>query len=230
MDMKRRRKRRPDNMERCCVGLCSGHTAIIYAKDYPLCLKHYDAHCDEKFKYKHFKDLREYLGIPPIKRPPGYEAYDKDYFAVKMDLLINVSLNVPVIVEEEYVLYGGQQTEEPNYIDSCVKWDGKKELGSRIFIEINKQSIVLMQAKSKGIKFASRSKIELTVSELQDILNNTEPEYVGACIYDAFKKSKLWEVNGLCAKEIGAALDDRAYIQEGGEGQGQELQDQGSGD
>lgn len=158
-------------------------------------MKHWESHCDNKFKYKEHKTLRDYLGLPPIKKPEGMEHLDDSYFAEKMDLLVDVGLNVPIVAKEELVSWkpGQVAKREINYIDLCVKWNKEKNENSEIYVDIKGTRVSLLKTQGTGMKFASKAMIEKAINDMQGILNDTDLEYLESRIKDKFGKSRLWK-------------------------------------
>lgn len=199
-----RKKTPPTSVAKCCIGPCNKWSILIYARSYGICEKHWNTYCDGKFKYKHFKDLREYLGLPPIRKPKGYENVpDKicdEIFAYHHYVEIDVEHNLPVLVDEEYTLWNGPSQSVESIVDGkcldhCIKWSGIKEDPLDLFVEIDGQTIPLLRGSGNGVRFTSEANIENTIMKLQDILNESE-DFSGleSKISKKFKNSKLWNV------------------------------------
>lgn len=203
MSERTRRKRPPENRKRCCVGTCNEHTTIFYLKNYPICDKHWDLDCDRKFKYKHFRTLREFLGFPPIEKPKGLEELDEDYFAYNADIQIDVETNVPVIMSEKLVSWKPDAPpERPKQAD--VMWNGKKEDPLELYITMGKTKVVLLRATGKAVKFSSEKAIKAAMDKVQGALD-IGISGIDLRIQKAFKKSRFWEVAENCQEQIEAA-------------------------
>jgi hypothetical protein len=203
---KKRKKRPPDNRHRCCVGSCNRNTTIFYLKNYPICDKHWDLDCDHKFKYKHFRTLREYLGFPPIPKPKGYEhikGEEEDCLAYHAEIQIDVETNVPVVMSEELTLWQPESPpKQPQQTD--VKWNGKKEDPLELYITIKDTNIVLLRAMGIAVKFSSEKAIKAAMGKLQNLLD-TGLTTLPLRMQKAFKKSKFWKINENCQEQIEAA-------------------------
>jgi len=183
--------------------MCNEHTALFYLKDYPLCSKHWDLHCDNRFKYKHFKSLREYLGFPPIEKPEGCEDVDEDYLSYSTEIQIDIETNSPVIMSESYSLWEPEvPAERPKHIP--VQWNGKKEDPLELYIEIGNSKVVLLSATGKAVKFSSEKVIRAAMGKLQQALDIGTPG-IDFRIGKLFKKSKFWKLEPDCQDKIEAA-------------------------
>ena len=196
-----RKKTPPTSVAKCCVGACSKWSVLVYDRLYGICEKHWDAHCDGKFKHKHFKSLREYLGLPPISKPKGYEDVpDKicdEIFAYHHHVEIDVEHNLPVLVHEEYALWDQfsqpEEVKQSNCLDYCVQWSGVKEDPLDLFVKVNDKAITLLRGSGSGVRFTSEGNIENTIIKLQDILNDaSDIDGLETKIAKKFKNSKLW--------------------------------------
>ena len=188
---------------KCCVGGCHGNTALFYLQHYPICDKHWDLDCDDKFKYKHFRTLREFLGFPPIKKPEGFEHLDRDCFAYHAQIQIDVETNSPVVMSEELTIWSPdappQQPEQ-----NIVKWNGKKEDPLELYVAVGKTKVVLLRATGKAVKFSSEKAIKSAMDKIQGALD-AGISGIDLRIQKAFKKSRFWEVTENCQEQIEAA-------------------------
>jgi len=196
-----RKKRPPKNRARCCVGSCNNHTVLFYLQDYPVCEKHYSDHCDNKFKYKHFRSLREYLGFPPISKPEGKEHLDEECFAYQMEICIDVEMNVPVLMDESLAEWD-VSAESVKFEPQTVKWNGKKEDPIELYVEDGGAKTVLLFATGKAVKFSSEKAILAAMDKLQEIVAGMPQENWGFHIQKKFKKSKFWQVGNDFNKEV----------------------------
>jgi hypothetical protein len=177
----------------------------MFYRYYPICDKHWDAYCDRKFKYKHFKCLRDYIGLPPIEKPKGLEHLDEDYFSFHMEILIDVELNVPVLASEKLVIWNpGVEPEKPKD-KGIVKWNGKKEDPLELYVEVGGKNVVLLRATGIAVKFSSEQAIMGAVEKLQEILDSAAPAMLLERIKQKFKRSRFWESNDLCVDQIKGA-------------------------
>jgi hypothetical protein len=200
-----RKKTPPSNRARCCVGTCNNHTVLLYLQHYPICEKHWNAHCDHKFKYKHFKDLREYLGFPPIRKPEGKEDVDEDCLAFKMDVCIDVEMNVPVLMDEwlvEWMPISPSIRPSPK----LVKWNGIKKEPLELYTEINGTKVVLLRAIGEAVRFSSEKAINAAIDKLQNAIDNIPPSSWEHNIAKTFKKSKFWNIVDNCGKMAEEAI------------------------
>ena len=181
------------------MGACNRPTSILYLRHYPICEKHWDADCDRKFKYKHFENLRDYLGYPPTSKPAGYEHLDEDYFSHSMEISIDVEQNVPVLMEERLVLWDPSvQTERPK--SQLVRWNGAKEDPLELYTNVGDKRIILLIATGVAVKFSSEQAINAAIEKLQDVINGVQPENWEIRIAKKFKKSKFWQVKEGCGE------------------------------
>jgi len=199
-----RKKKPPNNRAKCCVGACNNNTDIFYLKHYPICTKHWDLDCDHKFKYKHFKNLREYLGFPPISKPKGYEHIDEDYFSINMEVCIDVELNVPVLMDERLSLWQ-PPAESVQPRPKQVKWNGVKKDPLELYVEINGEKVVLLRATGEAVRFSSEKAINAAIDKLQKAVDSSPVSSWEFRILKTFKKSKFWKMAENCAKTAEAA-------------------------
>ena len=156
----------PANRLRCCVGTCNDYVALYYLKNYPICNKHWDLDCEYKFKYKHFKTLREFLGFPPIEKPKGHEHLDEECFAYHAEIQIDVETNAPIIISEKLSLWHSD-TPPTRPPQANVKWNGKKEDPLELFMTINGTDVILLKATGIAVKFSSEKAIYAAMTKVQ---------------------------------------------------------------
>jgi len=203
------KKRPPNNRRRCCVGNCSGYTAIFYYRYYPLCLKHWENHCDNKFKYKEYRSLRQYLGLPPIEKPKGYENVDEGSLAYRSEVLIDVEQNVPVIVEESFVLWAPPQEYEARHSEKYeIGWNGIKKDPLELYVNMGDKKIVLLVAIGEAVKFSSEKAIQAAMDKLQTTVSSTPVDNWETAISKLFKKSRFWTVKSGCSNEARSIINE----------------------
>jgi len=187
-----RRKRPPENKLKCCVGTCNNNTALFYLRDYPICNKHWDLDCDRKFKYQHFRTLREFLGFPPIIKPDGFEHLDEDFFAYYAKIQINIDTNAPIIMSEELQLWDYRPKIEQSTKRS-IEWNGLKKDPIELYTEVDGKRAVLLVATGVAVKFSSEKSINAAIAKLESVIDSI-PETWGPKIAKLFKKSKFWTI------------------------------------
>lgn len=202
------KKKPPANRARCCVGGCHNYTALFYHKDYPICEKHWYAQCDNKFKHKNFKDLRDYLGIPPIEKPKGYEHCDEKCFAIRMEITIDVEQNVPIIWDEELVIWKPSDTSQSSVSAQHydVLWNGIKKDPIELYTDINGTKIILLIATGDAVRFSSPQAIQAAVDKLQNLVSSTQVDNWETAINKLFNKSKFWTVKDGCSEKAKSAI------------------------
>jgi hypothetical protein len=155
--------------------------------------------------------LRDYVGLPPIEKPPGYEQIDDDdgLFAEYMEIAIDVELNVPVLVSEKLVLWDQRAPTERPKSKGTVQWNGIKEDPLELYMTVNGKNIVLLQATGIAVKFSSEQAINSAIGKVQQIVDASTTDMLLQRIEKKFKRSRFWKPNGLCVDQIKEA-DGRA--------------------